>query len=82
MTTQPTRSYGGYDFSLTERIIGACIEVHRALGPGFQEVIYQRALELELASAGLEFAREVDVPMLTSFRHSAFKCHDRNLPFP
>ena len=63
MTPQPTRSYRGYDFSLTEQIIGACIEVHRTLGPGFQEIIYQRALELELAAAGLEYAREVDIPV-------------------
>jgi len=63
MTKQSTRSYRGYDFSLTDRIIGACIEVHRTLGPGFQEIIYQRALELELAMAGLEFAREVDIPV-------------------
>ena len=63
MTKQITHSYRGYDFSLTERIIGACIEVHRTLGPGFQEVIYQRALELELAAADLDFAREVDIPV-------------------
>ena len=62
MTSRPTRSYRGYDFSLTEKILGACIEVHRTLGPGFQEIIYQRALELELAAAGLEFEREVEVP--------------------
>jgi GxxExxY protein len=63
MTTQPSRSYRGYDFSLTDRIIGACIEVHRTLGPGFQEVIYQRALEQELVAAGLDFSREVEVPV-------------------
>src|SRR5205809_236225 len=63
MVTQPTHSYRGYDFALSERIIGACIEVHRTLGPGFQEIIYQRALELELAAAGLEYAREVDIPV-------------------
>ena len=63
MTRQPTRSYRGYDFSLTERIIGACIEVHRTLGPGFQEVIYQRALELELAAANLDYSREVEIPV-------------------
>lgn len=33
------------------------------LGPGFQEVIYQRALELEFAAAGLDFSREVEVPV-------------------
>src|SRR6266496_3285717 len=63
MTRQPSHSYRGYDFSLTDRIIGACIEIHRTLGPGFQEIIYQRALELEFAAAGLEFAREVEVPV-------------------
>ena len=53
----------GYDFWLSDRIIGAGIEVHQTLGPGFQEIIYQRALELEFAAAGLEFAREVEVPV-------------------
>jgi GxxExxY protein len=63
MTSRSTRSYRGYDFSLTEKILGACIEVHRTLGPGFQEIIYQRALELEFATAGLEFQCAVDVPV-------------------
>jgi len=35
------------------------MEVHRQLGPGFEEVIYQRALALELPGHGLEFSREV-----------------------
>lgn len=63
MTKQTTQSYRGYDFALTDKIIGACIVVHRTLGPGFQEVIYQRALELEFAAAGLESAREVEIPI-------------------
>ena len=46
---------------LTSRIIGCCIEVHRTLGPGFEEGFYQRALLRELDAAGLEAAREVDV---------------------
>ena len=45
---------------ITEKIIGAAFEVHKFLGNGFQEVIYQRALALELTRAGLTFAREVD----------------------
>lgn len=46
---------------LTSRIIACCIEVHRTLGPGFEEVFYQRALLRELDAAGLEAAREVDI---------------------
>ncbi len=45
--------------ALTGRIIAAAQEVHHALGPGFQEVIYQRALATELPAHGLEFSREV-----------------------
>ena len=54
----------GYDFEdATPRIIGVCIEVHKHLGPGFREVLYQRALALEFGAAGLEFGREVKVPV-------------------
>ncbi len=45
---------------ITEKIIGASFEVHKFLGNGFQEVIYQRALAWELAKAGLSFAREIE----------------------
>jgi GxxExxY protein len=44
---------------VTARIIAAALEVYRVLGPGFMEVIYQRALALELPAHGLEFSREV-----------------------
>jgi GxxExxY protein len=43
---------------LTGKIIGCAMEVHKILGNGFQEVIYQRALAIELRSQGLEFSRE------------------------
>ena len=49
---------------LTSRIIAAAIEVHKALGPGFEEVIYQRALAKELLAHGLEFSREVWIDVL------------------
>ena len=39
------------------------MEVHKILGNGFQEVIYQRALALELGKTGIEFAREVEMPI-------------------
>ncbi len=45
---------------ITEKIIGASFEVHKFLGNGFQEVIYQRALAFEMNKAGLEFAREIE----------------------
>ncbi len=45
---------------ITEKIIGAAFEVHKFLGNGFQEVIYQRALAYELQKAGLEFEREIE----------------------
>jgi GxxExxY protein len=44
---------------LTSRIIAAATQVHRDLGPGFEELIYQRALALELQAQGPEFSREV-----------------------
>ena len=44
---------------VTARILAAATEVHRELGPGFEEVIYQRALACELPAHGLEFSREV-----------------------
>ena len=45
---------------ITEKIIGASFEVHKFLGNGFQEVIYQRALAYEMQKSGLEFAREIE----------------------
>jgi len=49
-----------YELSeITARIIAAALEVHRELGPGFEERIYQRALALELPAHGLNFDREV-----------------------
>ena len=45
---------------ITEKIIGASFEVHKFLGNGFQEVIYQRGLAWELSKAGLTYAREIE----------------------
>ena len=46
--------------NITEKIIGASFEVHKFLGNGFQEVIYQRALSWEMSQLGLTFAREIE----------------------
>jgi GxxExxY protein len=43
---------------LSERIIGSCIQVHRTLGPGFLEKIYEEALCRELLGSGLHFERQ------------------------
>ena len=43
---------------LSERILGCCIRVHRSLGPGFLEKIYEEALAIELTKAGLSFERQ------------------------
>jgi GxxExxY protein len=43
---------------LTYKIIGCAMKVHNTMGPGFQEVIYQRCLAIELERSGLSFVRE------------------------
>lgn len=48
---------------LTEQIIGAAIEVHRALGPGLLEFAYEECFCHELALRGLRFQRQVAVPV-------------------
>ena len=45
---------------ITQKIIGASFEVHKFLGNGFQEVIYQRALAFEMSQTGLDFVREIE----------------------
>lgn len=53
-----------YKYSeLTGKIIGCAMEVHKRLGNGFQEVIYQRALEIEMRLVGIEFSREHEMPI-------------------
>ncbi len=49
--------------ALTEKIIGCAMKVHSALGNGFQEVIYQRALEMEMYDNGIKFGREISIPV-------------------
>ena len=43
---------------LTRKIIGCALEVHKVLGNGFQEVIYQRALAIEMTNQGIGYSRE------------------------
>jgi GxxExxY protein len=48
---------------ITHKIIGAAMQVHSTLGSGFQEVIYQRALAIEMNFVGLSFVREMEMPI-------------------
>ncbi|WP_282189239.1 GxxExxY protein [Maribellus sp. YY47] len=48
---------------LTHKIIGCAMQVHRALGNGFQEVIYQRALAIEFDHQNINFEREKVTPV-------------------
>jgi GxxExxY protein len=53
-----------YKYSdLTAKIIGCAMTVHRELGNGFQEVIYQRAMEIEMADQLINFSREYEMPV-------------------
>lgn len=51
------------DEKLTRQIIGCALEVHNTLGNGFQEVVYQRALAIEMKLQALSFEREKDMPL-------------------
>jgi len=48
---------------LTYKIIGCAMQVHNQLGNGFQEVIYQRCLDIEMQKAKLNFVREIEQPI-------------------
>ena len=53
-----------YKYSdLTSKVIGCAMKVHSTLGNGFQEVIYQRALEIEFSLADVPFSREFEMPI-------------------
>ena len=54
---------------ITKRIIGCAMKVHSILGNGFQEVIYQRALAIEMNIEGLAFEREKEMPIF-------YKCYN------
>lgn len=48
---------------LTSKIIGCAMSIHKTLGNGFQEVIYQRALEIEFVENAIAYSREYEMPI-------------------
>ena len=62
---------------LTGRIIGAAIEVHKALGPGYLEVVYENALAIELRARDIPFQRQLTVPIV--YRGSEVGMHRLDL---
>lgn len=64
------------------RIVGACMEVHRKLGPGFLESVYSEALVLEFGKAEIPFDREKKLPVfydnqpLKKYFKADFVCFD------
>ena len=62
---------------LTSQIIGAGIDVHKALGPGYVEAIYENALALELRARNIPFQRQLTVPVV--YRGSEVGLHRLDL---
>ena len=62
---------------LTKQIIGCAMKAHSILGNGFQEVIYQRCLAIEMNKAKLDFARELEMPIF----YEGFEVGTRRVDF-
>ena len=62
---------------LTHKIIGAAMEVHKYLGNGFQEVVYQRALAIEMQMQNINFVREQEM----SLQYKGFNVGTRRVDF-
>ena len=52
------------DEDLTYKIIGCCMEVHKNLGKGFNEIVYKHALEIEFRLKGIPYQREKEFPIV------------------
>ncbi len=63
--------------ALIERVLGAAIEVHRALGPGYLERVYEEALAVEMSLRGIKFERQYPVAVV----YKGHPCGDGKLDF-
>ena len=53
-----------YVNELTYKIIGACIEVHKVVGPGLYEDVYHKCLEREFDLLGIQYKSELEIPLI------------------
>ena len=60
----------------TYQIIGAAIDVHKELGRGFLEAVYQEALEIEFSDRGIPFQSQLELPIF--YKGKKLKTHDRS----
>jgi len=76
LTTEDTESTEeGLHRELTESIIGAAISVHRELGPGLLESVYEKCLAFELADRGLSVTTQKEIPV--RYKNFTFDCSFR-----
>jgi GxxExxY protein len=76
LTTEDTESTEeGLHRELTEAIIGVAIAVHRELGPGLLESVYEKCLAFELADRGLSVATQKEIPV--RYKNLTFDCSFR-----
>ena len=76
MTTEDTEfTEEGINRDLTEAIIGGAITVHRELGPGLLESVYEKCLAFELADRGLSVTTQKEIPV--RYKNLTFDCSFR-----
>src|SRR3972149_9999706 len=77
--TENTEKLKYCDEELVEKLIGAAIQVHKELGPGLLESVYELALMIELADMDIDARRQVEIPAFYKDRNlgTGFRAEDR-----